>query len=208
MYLLQKISNISQSIDSASILSNADPSNFFDGSHCSQRESFYDRYPNGDLDRKLIKYQREEENREEKKVRLIVPVWHNCPCRPRKWPRSCAARRRIKRAWASTFRANSAFDDLRPRRIEPFPLSPRSHPRRPLFPRIAADGTRQTRRNPDAIADFARAHYTYTNAHRLPLPESHIQLYAWFPCIRPLVVSRWSRSLTVKSSYRIGPHSR
>ena len=53
-------------------------------------------------------------------------------------------------------------------------LPPRFHPQRSLFPRIAADGTRQTRWNPDAIADFARAHYTYSNSHKLPLPESRI----------------------------------
>lgn len=57
-------------------------------------------------------------------------------------PTALVALRRIKRAWASTFRANSAFDDLRPRRIEaPQPPSTLSAYVRPLFPRIAADDT-------------------------------------------------------------------
>lgn len=94
---------------------------FFDGLRCSRRESFYDRSPTY-LGRKLIKYQREEETGGEKKgaanrAGMISPLRFD----RENGPDRVAARRRIKRAWASTFRANSAFDDLRPRRIESLP---------------------------------------------------------------------------------------
>jgi hypothetical protein len=156
------------------------PSNFFDGSRCSRRESFYDRSPTY-LGRKLIKYQREEETGKEREKKrcgqsrrydITAPVVSTAKMAPA--ARGVAALRRIKRAWASTFRANSAFDDLRPRRIGV--LSP---PSSPLLSSPLLSAALSTLVDPSChgspatvhgkhgrirtrIADFARAHYTYT----------------------------------------------
>lgn len=136
--------------------------------------------PHVSLGQKLIKYQRQEgtKREREKKRRGVnrAPVWYNRPYRSN--VDRALHPRRIKRAWASTFLANSAFDDLRPWRIEPIsPLYP--HPSFPLSVLSPSSTSLSTDRRRQYMANTAKSGWGLRISLELITPTSmHTQIYA------------------------------